>query len=161
MGHNIGENIRALRKEQGLTQLELAEKAGVNVQTIRSYESGKYKPKREAIQSIAKALRITPECLQGIEKRRVVLPERLTIVEIDDPDLGNIQYRIEAADEAAYMLGVEIFQNAGLSVDALTAKGRIATALEMLNEKGQAVAVERVEELTKIPDYQRQPEKKE
>ena len=32
---------------------------------------------------------------------------------------------------------------------------RVSDALDVLNDKGQAVAVERVEELTKIPDYQR------
>ena len=33
---------------------------------------------------------------------------------------------------------------------------RIAAALEMLNARGQKIAVERVEELTKIPDYQKE-----
>ena len=159
MGSDIGENIRSLRKERNLTQQELANLAGINVQTVRSYESGKYKPKREAIQNLAKALHVSPEGLQGIvEKRRVIIPGRLIIYEIDDPDLESTQYRIVAEDESAYKFGIEIFQNAGVNVETLTARGRIITALELLNEKGQSVAVERVEELAKIPDYQKSPE---
>ena len=69
--------------------------------------------------------------------------------------------RIEAADEEAYNYGLQIFQNGGLSIVTDTAEGRIITALERLNEKGQAIAVERVEELTKIPDYQRTHDKPE
>ena len=159
MASDIGENIRSLRKERNLTQQELADKAGINVQTVRSYESGKYKPKREAIQNLAKALHVSPERLQGVvEKQHVIIPGRLVIYEIDDPDLENTQYRIEAEDEAAYKFGIEIFQNAGVNVDALTVRGRIITALELLNEKGQSIAVERVEELTNIPDYQKPQE---
>lgn len=156
MGNTIGENIRALRKERNLTQQELANMAGINVQTVRSYESGKYKPKREAIQSLARALQATPEYLQGLERRHVVVPGRLNIVEIDDPDSTDWQFRIEAADEEALRYGAEIFKNAGVPVDDLIVRGRIVTALDLLNDKGQSVAVERVEELTKIPDYQRQ-----
>lgn len=52
----IGENIRKIRKQQGLTQKELAELAGLNEVTIRSYEAGKFKPKLENIKKLSKAL---------------------------------------------------------------------------------------------------------
>lgn len=42
---DVGDNIRALRKQSNYTQQQLADAVGVNVQTIRSYESGVYKPK--------------------------------------------------------------------------------------------------------------------
>lgn len=42
---SIGDNIRTLRKQNNYTQQELADAIGVNVQTIRSYESGAYEPK--------------------------------------------------------------------------------------------------------------------
>lgn len=52
----IGENIRAIRKEKGLTQKELGRLCGIAEITIRQYESEKYQPKIETIEKIAKAL---------------------------------------------------------------------------------------------------------
>lgn len=42
-----------------------------------------------------------------------------------------------------------------ISTNYTDTKDRITAALSRLNSKGQQVAVERVEELTKIPDYQK------
>lgn len=52
----IGENIRAIRKEKGLTQKELGRLCGIAEITIRQYESEKYQPKIETIEKIAQAL---------------------------------------------------------------------------------------------------------
>lgn len=54
----IGENIRAIRKEKGLTQKELGRLCGIAEITIRQYESEKYQPKIETIEKIAKALEV-------------------------------------------------------------------------------------------------------
>ena len=37
----LGERITRLRKEQGITQVQLAEQLGVSQQTVTAYESGK------------------------------------------------------------------------------------------------------------------------
>ena len=157
----IGERIQELRKANGLTQKELAQSIGVATGTIQQYELDKRRPRPEHLQRLSEVLGATANYLQGFEKRRVIIPGRLTIVEINDPELDNYVYRIEAEDEEAHKIGLDIVEKAGISVDDFTPKGRIVSAMERLNEKGQAIAVERVEELTKIPDYQRQPEKKE
>ena len=47
-----------MRKKNGLTQKELAEKTGLSIATIQGYEQGKYKPKHESIKEIAKILHI-------------------------------------------------------------------------------------------------------
>lgn len=52
----LGEKLRRLRKAQGLTQGELAEKAGVSISTIVRYETGKNSPKLELLEDIFKAL---------------------------------------------------------------------------------------------------------
>lgn len=52
----IGENIRKIRKEKGLTQSELAKKIGMSYQQIGQYEKGKRQPKIETIDKIATAL---------------------------------------------------------------------------------------------------------
>ena len=42
---NMSDALKELRKKRGLTQKELAEKAGLSIATIQGYEQGKYKPK--------------------------------------------------------------------------------------------------------------------
>lgn len=45
----LGEKLRRLRKAQGLTQGELAEKVGVGINTIVRYETSKNSPKVEIL----------------------------------------------------------------------------------------------------------------
>lgn len=59
----IGERIKAKRRELHLTQEELAKRAGVAVNSIRLYESGKNEPKRENLNKIANVLETTAEYL--------------------------------------------------------------------------------------------------
>ena len=41
---SIGENLRQLRLEKGLTQAQVAEKVGLTRQALSSYESGRTRP---------------------------------------------------------------------------------------------------------------------
>lgn len=54
----IWQNIRRIRKEQGLTQKELGERCGIADANIRKYESGRQIPKIQTIQKIANALNV-------------------------------------------------------------------------------------------------------
>ena len=151
----MGERIKEARKGKGLTQKELAQLIGSVTGTVQQYELDKRRPRPEQLQRLATVLGVSVEHLQGFEKRRVILPGRLTIVEINDPNRENYIFKIESADDEAYKMGLDIIEQAGIPIEHFTVKGRILAALEKLNDKGQAVAVERVEELTKIPDYQK------
>lgn len=52
----VGENIKKLRKERGLTQKQLGELCGINEANIRKYEADKQNAKIETIEKIAQAL---------------------------------------------------------------------------------------------------------
>lgn len=56
---SISANLKKLRKERGLTQKKLGELCGLAEITIRQYESGKYQPKIETIEKIARALKVS------------------------------------------------------------------------------------------------------
>lgn len=56
---DFSERLKTVRKEKGLTQAELAEKAGIAVNSIRLYESGKIVPKLDTIARIARAMGVT------------------------------------------------------------------------------------------------------
>lgn len=62
----IGDNIRALRKEQGLTQKELGERCGMADSAIRYYESNRGNPTQKTIERIAAALGVHILDLVGI-----------------------------------------------------------------------------------------------
>ena len=53
---NIGERLRAARKEMGLTQTELAERLGISFVGVSQWESGKRNPKKETLVRLAAIL---------------------------------------------------------------------------------------------------------
>jgi len=61
----IGERIRKLRKESGLTQSELAEKAGISTMSLRRYERNERQLTVQIVERIANALSTTPAYLMG------------------------------------------------------------------------------------------------
>ena len=64
----VGEKIRKIRKEKGLTQKKLIQLSNINEVQIRQYELGKANPKIETIEKIANALETTTDELRGIKK---------------------------------------------------------------------------------------------
>ena len=55
---DIGDRIKEVRKYRGLTQQELAEKAGVKKAIVSLYESNQRKPSFEVLEAIADILNI-------------------------------------------------------------------------------------------------------
>jgi len=60
---SIAARLIALRKEQGLTQQEMADKIGLHVNQVRRYESGSAQPSLEALKKIALAMSVTIDSL--------------------------------------------------------------------------------------------------
>lgn len=59
----VGENIRRIRKERGLTLKQLGDMVGVSESYIRAYESGRRNPKLKSLEKLAKALAVNVEVL--------------------------------------------------------------------------------------------------
>ena len=143
----LGENIKLSRKNKGLKQEDLAKRLGVSVMTIRRYENNSRQPKLETINRIATILEVTTNYLLddytssnypgNIDYLSVnpaedikIHPERYAPVR--DPETGKIiAYRINKRSEL------------------------LQAYFEKLNAHGQDTAIQRVEELTKIPEYQK------
>lgn len=62
---DTGKRIRALRKDRGLNQDQLAELANLNRVTIAKYESGRVEPGAQALARIADALEVSTDVLLG------------------------------------------------------------------------------------------------
>ena len=60
----IGERIRQLRTERGMSQIELAERAGLVQPHIPRIEQGRYSVGFDTLQAIAKALACTVDMVE-------------------------------------------------------------------------------------------------
>jgi len=94
----IGERIRALRKERGMTQKQVAEKCGMADSAIRKYESGSQTPKVETLQRIADALNVPLFSLLGSVSRT-------------DPDFQMVMEYTGLTEQALYTItnGIRTF----------------------------------------------------
>ena len=63
----VGENIRRIRQERGLTLKQLGEMVGVSEAYIRAYESGRRNPKIKSLEALAQALAVNVEVLTNSE----------------------------------------------------------------------------------------------
>ena len=54
----VGENIRRIRKERGLTIKQLGDMVGVSESYIRAYEYGRRNPKESSLKRLAEALNV-------------------------------------------------------------------------------------------------------
>lgn len=66
---NIGKNISRLRKMQGMTQDELAEKLFVTRQTVSGWENGRTQPGLDILGELADVLKCNPLDIIGTAKR--------------------------------------------------------------------------------------------
>lgn len=150
---DIGKQIKAVRQNRGLSQEELARAIGATKSAVSRYEAGKREPSLDQLQAIASALGVSVNYLLGYATEWVIIPGRLKFIEINNPESSDIRYDIEATDQEALEYGLQLLQNAGVSVPAYTPQALVLADMEKLNYDGQQKAVERVRELTEIPRY--------
>jgi transcriptional regulator with XRE-family HTH domain len=61
----MGKTVRQLRQAKGLSQAELAKRAGLSREYVNKIEAGKYDPPLSTINAIAEALGVTARRLMG------------------------------------------------------------------------------------------------
>jgi transcriptional regulator with XRE-family HTH domain len=64
----IGERIARLRKERGISQMEMAERLGVSQPVVSDYERGALRIHGELIIKLARILRASADEILGLEK---------------------------------------------------------------------------------------------
>lgn len=63
----VGLRIKEALKQRDMTQSELAAKTGISDSKISSYISGRYEPRSDGIEIMAKVLRVDPAWLSGFD----------------------------------------------------------------------------------------------
>ena len=67
----LGENIQTIRKHKGMKQQELADKIGINMQSLSKIERGVNYPTFDTLEKIMDVLGVTPnECVGRMEVYR-------------------------------------------------------------------------------------------
>ena len=89
----IGEKIRRLRTERGMTQEELGKMVGVKKAAINKYETGiVVNLKKDVIQKLARALDVNPVWLMDEEDGWPPSPSVKSLIrQITDDDVGNLR----------------------------------------------------------------------
>jgi transcriptional regulator with XRE-family HTH domain len=105
---DIGLRLAKIRKSQGLTQLQLAERIGINQYQISDYETGRLHLSDEMIIRIAHALNTSSDSILGLngtpsESPSLKLMKRLQKIENLPPNqqkvlLKNIDMFLKAAE---------------------------------------------------------------
>lgn len=124
----IGDKIKELRLQNGLTQKSLGEKCGIAEPTIRKYELGKLNPKVETVKKIADALNVPISEIMDWSK----FDERY-------PNLANEVKLIESV-ENEYGEG----------------SGELLDLFSKLNSKGKEKAIDSLSDLTMIDIYKKE-----
>ena len=65
----LGKRIAALRKEQGMTQVQLAEALAISQQLIAAYEAGSRKVPASMLPKLAQLFAVSLEQLLGVEEK--------------------------------------------------------------------------------------------
>lgn len=61
----LSEILKELRKSEGLSQFELAQKTGLSVHAINSYESGRREPNSKAMATLERYFHVSGDYLRG------------------------------------------------------------------------------------------------
>lgn len=90
--------LSALRKEKKISQLELAEKAGIHPNVLGRYERGEASPSVDIASKLAIALEVSLDYLVGntdVELDKSILDKVISIQKLPDEDKNAIMYSID------------------------------------------------------------------
>lgn len=161
------ERLKELRKSKGLSQKQLAEKTGISVHTINSYESGRRDPNTKNLQILQDFFQVSQGFLLGDLKSDDFFKDQ----EVIDLNLDTVLIQISILKQN--MKISESYQNRVATLFLLKSLNYINNemlcrttntlnekdinslfnALTLLNDKGLKEAIKRIQELTYITTY--------
>lgn len=164
----VGDKIRKFRKERKLTQKQLGELCNINEVQIRRYELGgkNSNPKIETLQKIADALNVSlfeflDDDLFDAATAPATMDNAMFEVELMAQKLKSIQENPALSVEEKRRLTHDFYIQTEIMADMHLSNAEAGNNLLMkelfsrLNYEGQTKAIEQVEMLTKIPEYQK------
>lgn len=87
---NMGEKLRSLRIEKNLTQKQVADRIGLAISAVSSYESGSRYPTYDTLIKLARMFHVSTDYLFGIADKR-----NIDVTGLDDEDVGLISQLVD------------------------------------------------------------------
>ena len=83
---NFSENIKKLRRQQHMTQKDLAERIGISKAMISAYETEMRYPSYDVLIKLAAVFGVTTDFLLGLEKKNTV-----DITDLDEEEIQIVE----------------------------------------------------------------------
>lgn len=171
----VGAIIREVRKNNGYTQVELAKKIGIAVNSLRLYEAGKISPPMSVLERLAEVTKTRIQLFLPLGEWKDIfkrLPHGVSeaeflhsiSMEIDAP-IGKVESVVSSGEDSLFsqtikMIALQLLEelyniNGPVNSDAQfnVRYKALTSAFMLLNSEGQEKAVERISELTEIERY--------
>lgn len=87
---NMGEKLRSLRIEKNLTQKQVADRIGLAISAVSSYESGSRYPTYDTLIKLARIFHVSTDYLLGIADKR-----NIDVTGLNDEDVGLISQLVD------------------------------------------------------------------
>lgn len=143
----------SLCQKAGVTPTQAARDLGIRQSTVSMWKKQGTTPKYATSQKLAKYFGVSINYLLGYEQDVEILPDRLRIKAVQDPNSGFARFEVNATDQEAFDYGLKLLETTGISLKNHTPQALVLSDMDKLNYAGQQKAVERVRELTEIPRY--------
>lgn len=139
---SIGENIKKLRKEKGLTQKQLAKECGLSIATIQGYEQGKYEPKYITLLKLCDIL--------GTNLSEIGINEQVPF------SIEKIAQAIHDTHEISFEeIAKKMLEQDSEDIVTTLYREEIDNAIKLLNTDGCYKLKNYAIDLTKIPEYRK------
>ena len=162
--------MRLLRERQNLTQKEVAEKLGISPSAYNMYEKGKREPNIDTLQKIADFYEVSLDDLIGIIQYPISYTGLIggpykTIAEFRnaqktvDRILDEDFLKESGQQNIPYTTDYRLLMRQKFSRTLVNNEQEIYLIIKFreLNDKGQKKATHYIEDLSKIPEYQKEP----
>ena len=87
---NMGDKLRSLRIEKNLTQKQVADRIGLAISAVSSYESCSRYPTYDTLIKLARMFHVSTDYLLGIADKR-----NIDVTGLDDEDVGLISQLVD------------------------------------------------------------------
>lgn len=140
----IGEKIRIIRKEKGLSQKQLGSLLGVSQQMIGQYENSPHEPKIETLRKIAAALGMK---LSDFLESGQIIHQYIPEDDMMDTIMKQNDETILRTLHSSYHVSFDTQK----IIDPL--EKELFAYFSLLNNKGKLEAIKRMKELSELPTY--------
>lgn len=157
----IGQKIKRMRLEKGLTQKDLAALLGTSQQNLAQYEKDKRRPKIETVRKIAKALDVYIGDLiddWSIYPNKDIMSDLESNAATEKPPV-NTTYSSSRFNVKNYYSDEEMKKAVDFVKNAIPAERLtlFTQYFNLLNDLGKERAVEYTRLLSSVPEYQKDP----